>query len=222
MKQQVLFNCLLQEGTKHSNDCEMGCGASKPAPTLAETKAPEAPPPAETKVPETPLLAEAKAPESPPPAETKAPKPPSPSEAEVLKPPPPAEAEAPKPSPLEAPVPPAAGADDVAKVAMDVVEEAIKGAIDSQAVDGGGDAPKDSAPANVTLRIFHLNDVYKMDNLPALKTCIDRMSAGVDKTLKVPTRHDYSASTRPPTPRSRDPACSSTVPFKRKCISNPE
>lgn len=36
-----------------------------------------------------------------------------------------------------------------------------------------------------TLRIFHVNDVYKFDNLPALKTCIDDMSKDATHTLKV-------------------------------------
>ena len=34
-----------------------------------------------------------------------------------------------------------------------------------------------------TLRIFMINDVYKLDNLPRMKTAVDRLSRGIDDTL---------------------------------------
>jgi len=79
--------------------------------------------------------------------------------------------------------PPApAKADDATTptLAKDLNASATAGAAEATATPTGGAAPKAT-----TLRIFHVNDVYDLGNLPALKTCIDEMSAGADKTLKV-------------------------------------
>lgn len=60
--------------------------------------------------------------------------------------------------------------------------------VDLPAVPADDEAALDSvtlAPRPTTLRIFHINDVYVLENFPAFKSCVDAMSVGQPNVLKV-------------------------------------